>query len=501
MLKVRRREQGWGRTRVVFLWMVLGLPTETFAAGGGGAQGNLGELLPLWSVIPFLGILLSIAVLPLVNLRWWHHNFGKVSAAWALIFAIPFLFAYRGEAFYEIAHIYLADYFPFIILLWGLFTAGGGIVVRGSFAGTPAVNTLMLFIGTALASWMGTTGASIVLIRPVLRANAARKSKVHVVVFFIFLVSNIGGSLTPLGDPPLFLGFLHGVPFLWTMGLFPEMAGISLALLAIFFVVDTIYYKREQGRLEAGGAGAEAVPFRVDGGYNLLFLGGVMGAVLLSGIWNPHIELNLLGVDVALQNLVREALIVAMGLLSLKLTPRALRRANGFTWAPIKEVGYLFAGIFMTIVPALAILKAGESGSLAFVVRAANDEASYFWITGVLSSFLDNAPTYLTFFTSALGRLGLTEDTIRQALRMAPEAWGTLGADPAQIARFVVFLKAISIGAVFMGANTYIGNAPNFMVKSIAEENGVPMPSFLGYMRYSVLILLPLFVILTVIVY
>lgn len=499
MSEVRRSAQGWRRTGAVFLWMALGLPAEAFAAGGGG--GNLGELLPLWSVVPFLGILLSIAVLPLVNLSWWHHNFGKVSAAWALIFAIPFLFAYRGDAFYEIVHIYLADYFPFIILLWGLFTAGGGIVVRGSLAGTPRVNTLMLLIGTALASWMGTTGASMVLIRPVLRANAARKSKVHVVVFFIFLVSNIGGSLTPLGDPPLFLGFLHGVPFFWTMGLFPEMAGISLALLAIFFVVDTIYYRREQGQRSVGRAEAEAEPLRVDGSYNLLFLGGVMGAVLLSGVWNPHVELNLLGVDVALQNLAREVLIVAMGLLSLKFTPRALRQANGFTWAPIKEVGYLFAGIFMTIVPALAILKAGESGSLAFVVRAAKDEASYFWITGVLSSFLDNAPTYLTFFTSALGRLGLTEETIRQALRMAPEAWATLGADPAQIGRFVVFLKAISLGAVFMGANTYIGNAPNFMVKSIAEENGVPMPSFLGFMRYSALILLPLFVILTVIVY
>ncbi len=490
---------GWNL--LVFLLIAFGTPTDTFAAGGGGEQANLGEMLSLWSVIPFIGILLSIAVIPLVNSHWWHHNFGRVSAAWALIFAIPFLFAYRGDAFHEILHIYLADYFPFIILLWGLYTAAGGIVVRGSIAGTPVANTVMLFIGTVLASWMGTTGASMVLIRPILRANATRKSKVHVVVFFIFLVSNIGGSLTPLGDPPLFLGFLHGVPFFWTMALLPEMAAISLALLGIFFVVDTIYYKREQGQVPEGEASAEKAPLGVDGLYNLIFLGGVMGAVLLSGFWNPHVELNVLGVHIALQSLVRDVLIIVMGLLSLKFTPWTLREANGFTWFPIKEVGYLFAGIFMTIVPALAILKAGEQGSLAFVIRAAKNEASYFWITGVLSSFLDNAPTYLTFFTSALGKLGLTEDTIRQALRMAPEAWGTLGADPAQIARFVAFLKAISLGAVFMGANTYIGNAPNFMVKSIAEENGVPMPSFFGYMLYSVLILVPLFIILTFVIY
>lgn len=479
---------------------LLLLPTAALASAEGG-HANLGEVLPLWSVIPFIGILLSIALFELVAPRFWHHNFGKVSAAWALIFAIPFLIAYRNTAFIEILHIFLADYFPFIILLWGLFTAAGGIVIRGSLAGTPAVNTLMLLIGTLLASWMGTTGASMVLIRPMLRANAARRSKVHVVVFFIFLVSNIGGSLTPLGDPPLFLGFLHGVPFFWTLDLLPQMALISVIILILFYLLDSFYHRREKDELQAATS-EERTPLRIEGLYNLIFLGGIMGAVLLSGMWNPHVEFNVFGVHVALQSLTRDVLIILMGLLSLKFTPRDLREANGFTWFPIKQVGYIFAGIFMTIVPALAILKAGEHGALAFVIRAANSEASYFWITGVLSSFLDNAPTYLTFFTSALGKLGLEEDTIRQALLVSSDQWATLkqggaAVDPEKIETFVRYLKAISLGAVFMGANTYIGNAPNFMVKAIAEENDIRMPSFFGYMLYSLVILFPLFLLIT----
>jgi len=472
--------------------VLLAIPSAAFAASGGQ---SLGEVLPLWSVIPFVGILLSIAIWPLINFHWWEHNLGKVSAAWALLFAIPFVVIYGEAGFHKILHIYLADYFPFIILLWGLYTAGGGIVISGSLKGTPAVNTIILVIGTVLASWMGTTGASMVLIRPLLKANADRKSKVHIVVFFIFLVSNIGGSLTPLGDPPLFLGFLHGVPFFWTMSLLPQMITISVILIALFYVIDTVMYKREA--ISSDADEGEKKPLRVDGLYNLIFLSGIMGAVLMSGIWNPHVELNVLGVHVGLQNIVRDVLIIVMGLLSLKVTPWSLREANDFTWFAIQEVGYLFAGIFMTIVPALAILKAGEHGALAFVIAATQGEVSYFWITGVLSSFLDNAPTYLTFFTSALGKLGLEEATIAQALRMPADQWSTLGVDPEKIATFVKYLTAISVGAVFMGANTYIGNAPNFMVKSIAESQGVKMPSFFGYMVYSLAILVPLFVVIT----
>jgi Na+/H+ antiporter NhaD/arsenite permease-like protein len=267
-------------------------------------------------------------------------------------------------------------------------------------------------------------------------------------------------------------------------------------LLGIFFVVDTLYYNRERDELESAATG-EKEPLGIDGLYNLIFLGGIVVAVLMSGLWHPHVELNVLGVHVGLQNLTRDVLIICMGLLSLKFTPWSLREANGFTWFPIQEVGYLFAGIFMTIVPALAILKAGEHGALSFVIAAASSEASYFWITGTLSSFLDNAPTYLTFFTSALGKLGLEEATIREGLRLTAAQWAGAGIDPEKMVLFVSYLKAISIGAVFMGANTYIGNAPNFMVKSIAEENDVAMPSFFGYMLYSGAILVPLFVVLT----
>ncbi len=485
------------RNCLILCGALLLLTPAVALAASGGEHANLGEILPLWSVIPFVGILLSIAVIPLISSSFWHHHFGKVSAAWALLFAIPFLAAYGGAAFYEILHIYLLDYFPFIILLWGLFTAGGGIVIRGKLAGTPAVNTVILLIGTVLASWMGTTGASMVLIRPLLRANAGRKSKVHVVVFFIFLVSNIGGSLTPLGDPPLFLGFLHGVPFFWTLSLLPQMSMICAILLGLFFAIDTVYYRREREALQAvESETGEKEPLSISGLYNLIFLGGIMGAVLMSGMWNPHIEFNVFGVHVGLQNLLRDLLIILMGLLSLKFTPWSLRKENEFEWFPIVEVGYLFAGIFMTIVPALAILKAGEHGALAFVIAATKGEASYFWITGVLSSFLDNAPTYLTFFTSALGKLGLEEAMIAQALRVPAEQWAQF-VDPAKMQLFVRYLTAISVGAVFMGANTYIGNAPNFMVKSIAEAQGVRMPSFFGYMAYSIVILVPLFVVVS----
>lgn len=479
--------------------LLLLTPGAAMAAGGGGA--NLGEVLPLWSVIPFVGILLSIAIAPLINEHWWHHNFPKVSAAWAIVFAVPYLFAYGGAAVHDILHIYLLDYIPFIILLWGLFTAGGGIVIKGTLAGTPAVNTVMILIGTLLASWMGTTGASMVLIRPLLRANKNRKSRVHIVVFFIFLVSNIGGSLTPLGDPPLFLGFLHGVPFFWTMNLLPEMVGISVVLLAIFFVFDTIKYKKEAAeQSDAPVPEAEdREPVRVEGLHNLIFLLGIMGAVLMSGVAKFG-DVTVLGIHMTVQSIMRDVIIIVMGLLSLKFTAKELREANEFDWFPIKEVGYLFAGIFMTIVPALAILKAGDKGALAFVVTAAKDEASYFWITGILSSFLDNAPTYLTFFTSALGKLGLTEPQIAAALRTTEDAYASI-ADPEKLRLFVSYLKAISVGAVFMGANTYIGNAPNFMVRSIAEQNGVKMPSFFGYMAWSGAILMPLFIVLTFIIF
>lgn len=455
---------------------------EIAAPSSHGDAEAMGRELPLWSAIPFAGILLSIALFPLIAPKFWHHHYPKVSLFWAVVMAVPFIFVYKGLGVYEIAHIYIIDYIPFIILLWSLFTISGGIYVRGTLKGNPAVNTIILLIGTLLASWIGTTGASMLLIRPILRSNAWRKYKVHTVVFFIFLVSNIGGSLTPLGDPPLFLGFLHGVPFFWTFHILPEMVFVSVMLLSVYFVFDTIMYKKEDKSLMPT---AEPEPLKIEGGHNFIFLGGVVGGVLLSGLVKMG-EVNIFGIHQTVQNLLKDVILITMGLLSLKFTTDKIRKENEFGWGPIKEVAYLFAGIFMTIIPALAILKAGEHGALAMLIRSTERPAHYFWSTGILSSFLDNAPTYLTFFNSALGKFypGIAE---AQAV-------------PRLIVEKIPYLAAISAGAVFMGANTYIGNAPNFMVKSIAEEAGVKMPSFFGYMfKYSIPILVVIFIIVTLI--
>ncbi len=445
---------------------------------------NIGHILPLWSIIPFIGILLSIALMPLWTPRFWSHHFPKVSAFWALFLAIPFLFFYKGAALYLIAHIFIVDYIPFIILLWALFTVSGGIYIKGSLKGSPAVNSLLLLIGTILASVIGTTGASMLMIRPLLRSNSWRVHKVHTIVFFIFLVSNIGGALTPLGDPPLFLGFLHGVPFFWTMRLLPELAFAGVILLLLYFIMDYYYYKKED---KTGLTSSEPEPLKIQGTQNFIFLSGIIAAVLFSG--TTHLEeINIIGIHQSIENLIKDAVLIVMGLLSLIFTRQETRKGNEFSWAPILEVAYLFAGIFITIIPALAILKAGENGALAWLIKSISTPAHYFWASGSLSSFLDNAPTYLTFFNSALGKFypGMPEAQAVEKLTMEN----------------ISYLVAISAGSVFMGANTYIGNAPNFMVKSIAEEAGVKMPSFFGYMfKYSIPILLVLFIVMTFIFY
>lgn len=459
-------------------------------------ESNLGATLPLWSAIPFLGILLSIALLPIFAPHFWHHHFGKISTFWALLLAIPFVISFGGQAVYEILHIYLLDYIPFIILLWALFTIAGGILIEGKLKGTPSLNVIFLLIGTSIASWVGTTGASMLLIRPMLRANEDRKNKVHIVVFFIFLVSNIGGSLTPLGDPPLFLGFLHYVPFFWTFNLIKPMLFVSVILIVLFYIIDRMLYRKEttahmkasvrEGlrELEAASGGEASQTVKIRGLFNVLFLVGVISAVLMSGMLRLG-SVQVFGVHVGLQNILRDLLLVLMGMLSLYFTPKLLREGNGFTWFPIKEVAYLFAGIFMTIIPALLMLKAGVEGSLGFIVEAVKEPNHYFWVTGSLSSFLDNAPTYLTFLNTQLGNFyaGMPEKEAVKELITHKE----------------IYLMSISMGAVFMGANTYIGNAPNFMVKAIAEENGVKMPGFFGYMVYSLFILIPVFVLVSVV--
>lgn len=467
--------------------------TETPLTAESTPEQGLGESLPLWSIIPFVGILLSIALLPLLTPRFWHHHFGKVAIFWSLLFALPFGFAYGWrEAIHAVLHIGVLDYLPFIILLTGLFVIAGGIAVRGSLAGTPGVNAVLLLIGTVLASWIGTTGASMLMIRPVLRSNSNRRNRVHIIVFFIFLVSNIGGALTPIGDPPLFLGFLHGVKFFWTLACLPVMALNIGILLVLFYMIDSAMLKRED--LSSKEIEKEAVLLRIEGAVNFLLMGGVIGAVILSGVFNHHPALY----DVALHqprglvlmsgehplvlpwiNLLRDGAIILLLLASLRLTMQATRELNHFNWAPMAEVAKLFAGIFITIIPALEILKAGTHGAMSFIVARVSSDASYFWVSGGLSSFLDNAPTYLTFFNTALGGMypGLTE---AQAVPLLMQHGSTL--------------LAISCGSVFMGANSYIGNAPNFMVKSIAEQSGIKMPSFFGYMAWSVGILIPLFI-------
>lgn len=440
-----------------------------------------GDLGIVWA-LPFMGILLSIALFPLVAPKFWHHHYGKVAAGWAAIVAVALVARFgSGAAAHHVAHAMLTEYMPFILMLFALFTAAGGIVLAGNIHGSPAANCALLAIGSVLASIIGTTGASMVLIRPLLRANDERLHNVHVVIFFIFLVSNIGGSLTPLGDPPLFLGFLKGVSFFWTTThLLPQTVFLTVALLALFFALDTWFYRKD-AEFKARWDPTPDKRLRLRGTANIALIGVAVAAILMSGAWNPGIAFTVLGVELPLQNLVRDAVMVAVGVLSILITKQEHRRANGFDWEPILEVAKLFAAIFVCIIPVLAMLKAGGEGVFAPLVGLVTHpdgsphNVAYFWLTGLLSSVLDNAPTYLVFFELA-------------------------GGDPQHLmGPLASTLAAISMGAVFMGANTYIGNAPNFMVYAIARQGGVAMPSFFGYMLWSGAILMPLFVLLTVV--
>ncbi|MDR5779986.1 sodium:proton antiporter [Caballeronia sp. LZ065] len=430
--------------------------------------------------LPFVGVLLSIAVFPLVAPKLWHRHDGKIAAAWALAFLVPFAVAFgAGAAGGVLLHALLEEYLPFIMLLAALYTVAGGICVRGNLHGSARLNTGLLALGTVLASLMGTTGAAMLLIRPLLRANDNRKHVVHVVVFFIFLVANAGGSLTPLGDPPLFLGFLNGVGFFWTtLHLALPMLVLCAALLALFYLLDSHYWRKHDAGRPALDPTPDTPSLGVDGKINFALLAAIVALVLMSGVWKPGITFDVFGTQVQLQNLVRDVLLACVLLASLAFTPKRAREGNAFDWAPIAEVAKLFAAIFVTIAPVITILRAGADGAFAGIVHVVSDangkpvDLAYFWATGLLSSFLDNAPTYLVFFNLAGGdaRTLMTTDATT--------------------------LAAISAGAVFMGANTYIGNAPNFMVKAIAESRGVRMPGFFGYMAWSGVVLLPLFAML-----
>lgn len=457
---------------------VLGLMLPSLALAAGATPD--GATLSLAWCIPFAGMLLSIALFPLLAPQFWHHHFGKIAAFWALALLLPYAGAFGVDASaHAVVHALMGEYIPFILLLLALYTISGGILVAGDLHGSARLNTGLLALGTILASIMGTTGAAMLLIRPLLRANAQRQHQVHVVVFFIFLVANIGGGLTPLGDPPLFLGFLQGVSFMWTVQhMLPSVAFCALVLLAVFYALDSWLWRKQTVAMPET---TTPQPVRISGLWNVALIAGVVGAVLLSGLWRSGASFDIYGTPVALESLVRDTILLALTLLSLWITPKAIRTGNAFSWFPIIEVAKLFIGIFITIAPAIAILRAGEAGHLAALIKLVSSpsgqpvDVMYFWMTGLLSSFLDNAPTYLVFFNLASG-----------------DAQHMMGP-------FASTLLAISMGAVFMGANTYIGNAPNFMVKAIAEQSGVRMPGFFGYMLWSLAVLLPLFVLVTLV--
>ena len=445
---------------------------------GHAAEVNGAALGVPWA-LPFAGVLLSIALWPLLAPHFWHQHYGKITAVWALAFLLPFAGRFGlAAAGAGVVHALVAEYLPFIILLTALYTVAGGIVIRGNLHGSPRTNATLLAIGTALASVMGTTGASMLMIRPLLRANDNRRHRTHVVVFFIFLVSNVGGSLTPLGDPPLFLGFLQGVDFFWTAEhLWAKTVFMTVALLGIFYAIDNYWYRKED--LLPVDPTPDTPAFGIDGQGNIALMLAITGFVLMSGLWKPGVSWDVFGTDVALPQLVRDLALVAIAVASFHLTPRALHDANQFSWAPLAEVAKLFLGIFATIIPVIAMLRAGRDGPFAAVVNlvtSANGDplpAMYFWATGVLSAFLDNAPTYLVFFNLTGG------DAQHLMTTLAP------------------VLIGISAGSVFMGAMTYIGNAPNLMVATIALNAGVKMPAFFGFLAWSCAVLLPLFAVVT----
>ncbi|MGE0753052.1 MAG: sodium:proton antiporter [Variibacter sp.] len=444
------------------------------------AEGLNGASMSLWWALPFVGILLSIATGPLFYPHLWERHYGKFVAFWSACVIVPlYLSAGADSAMTAVLHTLLLEYMPFILLLFALYTIAGGIYLSGNLHGSPRMNTALLAIGTVLASFVGTTGASMIMIRPLIRANDDRVHNVHTVVFFIFLVSNIGGSLTPLGDPPLFVGFLKGVDFFWTTThLFRETVLIACILLALFFLLDTFLYRADKPLPHPRDPTPDS-PLRLQGIINFVFIGVVIAAILMSAYWKPGIVFSIGGVELKLQDLLRDLIFIAAAIASLLFTQKRHREANSFSWGPIQEVAILFVAIFLCIIPVIAILHAGTQGALAPLLALVTNadggpnNVAYFWLTGLLSSFLDNAPTYLVFFELAGG------DPQKLMTTLAPT------------------LVAISLGAVYMGANSYIGNAPNFMVYAIARERGIKMPSFFGYMLWSIGILIPTFLLCT----
>lgn len=455
--------------RILLLFFLLS-PNTLWANTLDGATLSLN-----WS-IPFIGILLSLAFCPLLIPRLWHNHFGKIIFFWSLSFLVPFAAIFHVDALFAvICQSIFVEYIPFVLLIGALFITTGSIRLRTSWQGTPWGNTCILLAGVLLASCVGTTGASMILIRPLLQANAWRRYKTHIFIFFIFLVSNIGGALTPLGDPPLFIGFLQGVPFFWPLfHLYGPVLFSTVFLLIVFLGIEHYCHPKEDIKpLEL-----LPKPIKIEGRRNLFCLGGIISAVLLSGLWKSGITLKIYHTHIALESIIRDLLMIVFSIISLLVTKKQVREENHFSWDPLLEVAKIFAGIFVTVDPVLAILKAGTAGKLGHIISLVNkggipNDTAYFWLTGAFSSILDNAPTYLVFFFMAGGETKALTGPLASTL------------------------SSISQGAVFMGALTYIGNAPNFMVRSMLEHRGVKMPGFFGYMLWSFSILLPLFALLS----
>ena len=415
------------------LGALLGCSPMTVLAAETAAEGS--AAVPFWLCVPFAGLLLCIALFPLLKPVWWENHQPYAVIFWSLLFIIPYALSFSaGTALETVLECMINDYLTFIILLFGLFCVSGNITMTGDLAGSPRINVGLLVLGTLLSSWIGTTGASMLMVRPVIKMNSWRRRKRNIIVFLIFMVSTIGGVLTPIGDPPLLMGFLRGVPFFWSLRMLPVL--LFNMVLRLFIFCGTL----------------PGLPAFQDAAGNVKGL-HIFGEVTLG-----------------YPSIIEIVIILLAAFLSFKTTGAEIRRENHFTWGAIKEVAVLFVGIFITMQPALMILKANGAN------LGITEPFQMFWSTGFLSSFLDNTPTYLVFLTTA-GSLGFTEGMVT-----------TLGTVP------VKMLMAISAGAVFMGANTYIGNAPNFMVKSIADENGIHMPSFFGYLKWSLGILIPVFI-------
>jgi len=469
-----------GKLKPMSMRFIALLAAATVLPGSAHAAGLDGAALSWPWVAPFAGILLTIALGPLAFPRLWHRHYGKLAFVWATLALAPMAALFgTGIAAAALSHAIFGDYIGFVTLLFALYVVAGGITLSGTLRGTPLVNALILAFGTLIASVIGTTGAAMILIGPIIRANAARRSNAHVVIFFIFLVANIGGALSPLGDPPLFIGFLNGVDFFWpAQHLWRPTLFVAVCVLAVFVAVDMWLYFQDR-RIAVVGEPVERVPLRLHGAVNILLLALIIAAVVDSAVWRPGVNFTIYGTALALQDLARDGVLILAALTSLWLTPHKERAAGGFSFEPILEVALLFAGIFVCAAPVQAMLDAGHDGSFAWLLTAVTRHdgsphaAAYFWLTGILSAILDNAPTYLVFFKLAGGDAAQLMTTLASAL------------------------AAMSMGAVYMGALTYVGNAPNFMLYAIATQSGVKMPSFFGYMIWSIGVLVPVFVAVT----